>query len=100
MRKRLPHKNYVRWTTFATQFLLRTTCDAFNNANDKIINIVYDGKVITNDLTGKIVCDVPTNGNVFLAPTMWDVYTNRNVSRGLTVWDVLTTGNDFACIFF
>ena len=50
------------------------------------------------DLTGKIVCDVPANGNLFLGATLWDVYTNRNVSRGLTVWDVLTTGNDFAYI--
>ena len=58
-------------------------CDAFNNANDKIINIVCNGNAITNYLAGKIVCDVPVNGNVFL---------------GLTVWDVLTTGNDFACI--
>ena len=37
-------------------------CDAFNNANDKIINIVCNGNAITNDLTGKIVCDVPVNG--------------------------------------
>ena len=41
-------------------------CDAFNNANDKIVNIVCNGNAITNDLTGKIVCDVPVNGNVFL----------------------------------
>ena len=40
-------------------------CDAFNNANDKIINIVCDGKAVTNNLTGKIVCDVPTKGNDF-----------------------------------
>ena len=57
-----------------------------------------DGKAITNDLTGKIVSDVPTNGYVFLASTMWDVCKNGNVSRGLTVWDELTTGNDFFCI--
>ena len=81
-----------------TQFLLRTMCDAFNNANGKFFNIVCDGNAITNDLTGKIVCDGPTNGNIFLAATVWDVYTNGNVSRGLTVWDVLMTGNNFACI--
>ena len=73
-------------------------CDAFNNANDKIANILCDGDAITNDLTAKIVCDVPMNGNVFLAANVWNVYTNGNVSGGLTVWDVLTTGNDFACI--
>ena len=73
-------------------------CDALNNANDKIINIVCDGRAITNDLTGKIVGDVPTNGKVFLATTAWDVYTNGNLLRGLTVWDELMTGNDFACI--
>ena len=44
--------------------------DAFNNANDKIVNIVCDGNAITNDLMGKIVCDVPANGNVFLGATM------------------------------
>ena len=54
-------------------------CDAFNNANDKIINIVCNGKAITNDLMGKIVSGVPTNGNIFLAATMWDVYTNGKV---------------------
>ena len=64
MRKRLPHKNCVRWRAFATQFLLRTVRDAFNNAK-------Y--------LTGKIVCDVPVNGNVFLGVTVWDVHTNGNV---------------------
>ena len=58
-------------------------CDAFNNANDKIINIMCNGDAITNDLTGKIVCDVPVNGNVFL---------------GATVWDLLATGNNIACI--
>ena len=87
-----------------------------------------NGNAITNDLTGKIVCDVPVNGNVFLGATVWDVHTNGNVfpgltvwdvhkngnvflgltvwnvhtnkviCLGLTVWDVLTTGNDFACI--
>ena len=31
-------------------------CDTFNNAND---------------LTEKIVCDVPVNGNVFLGATVW-----------------------------
>ena len=54
-------------------------CDAFNNANDKIVNIMCNGKAITKDLTEKIVCDVPANGNVFLGATMWDVYTNENV---------------------
>ena len=54
-------------------------CDAFNNANDKIINIVCNGNAITKDLTGKIVCDVPANGNVFLGVTVWDVHTNGDV---------------------
>ena len=49
-------------------------CDAFNSANDKIVNIVCNGNAITNDLMEKIVCDVPANGNVFLGVTMWDVY--------------------------
>ena len=57
-----------------------------------------NGNAITNDLMGKIVCDVPANGNVFLEATVWDVYTKGNVQRGLTVWDVLMTGNDFSCI--
>ena len=69
-------------------------CGAFNNTNDNFFNIVCDGNAITKE----IVCDVPTNENVFLAATVWDVYTNGNVSRGLAVWDVPTTGNDFACI--
>ena len=51
-------------------------CDAYNSANDKIINIVCNGNAITNDLTRKIVCDVPANGNVFLGATVWVVYTN------------------------
>ena len=71
LRKRLPHKNCVWWTAFATQFLLRTMCDELNNANDKIVNIVCHGNAITNDLTWKIVCDVPMNGNVFLGATVW-----------------------------
>ena len=54
-------------------------CDAFNNANDKIVNIMYDVNAITNNLTGKIVCDVPANENVFLGVTMWGVYTNENI---------------------
>ena len=54
-------------------------CDAFNNTNDKIVNIMRNGNAITNDLTGKIVCDVPANENVFLGVTMWDVYTSGNV---------------------
>ena len=73
-------------------------CDAFNNANDKKFNTVCNGNAITNNLTGKIVCDVPRNGNIFPTATVWDVYTNGNVSWGLTVWDVLMTENDFACI--
>ena len=44
-------------------------CDAFSNTNDKIVNIMCNGNAITNDLTGKIVCDVPMNGNVFLGAT-------------------------------
>ena len=43
---------------------------------------------LTNDLMGKIVCDVPANGNIFLGVTVWDVYTNRNIFFGLTMWDV------------
>ena len=54
-------------------------CDAFNNANDKIVNIVCNGNTITNDLTGKIVRDVPMNRNVFLEATVWDVHINGNV---------------------
>ena len=53
-------------------------CDAFNNANDKIVNIVCDGNAITNS-RGGIVCDEPANGNVFLGATVWDVYTNGNI---------------------
>ena len=53
--------------------------DAFNNANDKIINTVCNGNAIRNNLTGKIVCDVRVNGIVFLGGTMWDVHTNGNV---------------------
>ena len=60
-------------------FFLCTVYDAFNNTNDKIINIVCNGNAITNDLTGKIVCDVPVNGNVFLGATVWDVHTKRNI---------------------
>ena len=52
-----------------------------------------NANAITNDLTGKIVCDVPTNGNVFLAATVWVVYMNGNVLIGLTVWDVHNNGN-------
>ena len=54
-------------------------CGAFNNTNDKIVNIVCNGNAITNDLTGKIACDVPVNETVFLGATMWDVHTNGNV---------------------
>ena len=79
MRTSLPHKNCVLWTGYATKFLLRAVCDAFNNANDKIINIVCNGNAITNDLTRKIVCHVPVNGNIFLGATEWDVHTNGNV---------------------
>ena len=34
------------------------------------------GNAITNDLMGKIVCDVPVNRHVFLVATAWNVYTN------------------------
>ena len=54
-------------------------CDAFNNVKDKIVNTVCNGNAISNDLTGKIVCDVLANRNVFLGVTVWDVYTNGNV---------------------
>ena len=60
-------------------------CDAFNNTNDKIVNIACDGNAITNDSTGKIVCDVPAKRKRFLEVTVWDVYTNGNVLLGLTV---------------
>ena len=53
-------------------FFLRTVCDAFNNTNDKII--MCNGNAITNDLTGKTVCDVPVNGNVFVGAIVWDVH--------------------------
>ena len=72
------HKNGVMDSlchTISSTFV----CDAFNNTNDKIVNIVCDGKAITNDLRGEIVCDVHANGNVFLGATVWDVYTNANV---------------------
>ena len=48
-------------------------CDAFNNTNNKIVNIMCNGNAITNDLRGKIVCDVLANRNIFLGATMWDV---------------------------
>ena len=54
-------------------------CDEFNNAKDKIVNTVCNGNTITNDLAGKIVCDVLANRNVFFEATVWDVYTNGNV---------------------
>ena len=54
-------------------------CDEFNNANDKIVNTVCNGNAITNDLTGKIVCGVLANRNVFLGVTVWDVHINENV---------------------
>lgn len=79
--------------TLCPQFLLCTVCDAFNNANDKIVNLVCNGNPITNNLMGKIVCDVPAN--IFLGVIVWDVYTNENVLLGLTVWDVHTNGNIF-----
>jgi hypothetical protein len=72
--------------------------DAFNNANNKIINIICNGNAITDDVMGKILCDVRTNGNVCLGFTMWDIHTNRNVCLGFTVWDVHMNGNNWACI--
>ena len=54
-------------------------CDAFNNANSKIVNIVCNDNTITDDLMGKIVYDVPLNENVFLGATVWDVHTNGKV---------------------
>ena len=48
-------------------------------ANDKIVNIVCNGNAITNDLTGKIVCDVPVKGIFFLGAIVWDVHTNENI---------------------
>ena len=47
-------------------------CDAFNNTNDKIVNTVCNGNAITNNLTGKIVCDVLANRNIFDGSTVWD----------------------------
>ena len=54
-------------------------CDAFNNAYNKIVNTLCNGNTVTNDLTGKIMCDVPVNINIFLGATVWDVYTNGNI---------------------
>ena len=54
-------------------------CDAFYNANNKIVNVVCNGNAITYDLMGKIRCGVPVNGNIFLGATVWDVHTNGNV---------------------
>ena len=68
-------------------------CDAFNNANDKIVNIVCNGNASINNLTGKIVYDVPMHGNVFLGATVWDVHTNENIFLGATVWDIHMNGN-------
>ena len=56
-----------------------TVRDAFNNANDKIVDTMCNGNAITNDLMGKIVCDVPANENIFLGATVWDVYMNGNI---------------------
>jgi hypothetical protein len=67
---------------------------AFNNANDKFINIVCNGNAITDDVMGKIMWDVRTNGNVFVGFTVCDAHTNGNVCLGFTVWDVHTNGND------
>ena len=67
------------WIAYATQFLLGTVHDEFNNANDKIVNTVCNRNAIIKNLTGKIVCDVPVNGNIFLGATVWDVHTNGNV---------------------
>ena len=55
-------------------------CDAFNNANDNYFNIVCYGKAITNDLTGKIVCDVPMNGNIFLGATVGSTYERKSLA--------------------
>ena len=55
-------------------------CDVVNNVNGKIINIMCNGNAITNDLTRKIVCDVPMSGNVFLGATVWDIHTNETFS--------------------
>ena len=48
-------------------------CDVVNNVNGKIINIMCNGNAITNDLTGKIVCGLPVNRNVFLGATVWEI---------------------------
>ena len=106
---RHPLENYLRWPPCANDYHIKSVCDgqplphsffyapydALNNANDKIVNIVWNGNTITNDLMEKIVCDVPANGNVFLGVTVWDVYTNGNILLGLTVWDVHTNGKVF-----
>ena len=70
------------WTAFATEFLLRTVCDAFNNANGKIVNIMCNGNAVPNDLTGKIVCDVPFNGNVFLLERLCGMYIQTETFSG------------------
>ena len=41
--------------------------------------LICNGNAITNDLTGKIVCDVLANRNIFLGATVWDVYMNGNI---------------------
>ena len=52
--------------------------DAFENTNTKIINIVCDGNAITDDVIREIVCDVHTNGNVYLGFAVWDA---ENISN-------------------
>ena len=54
-------------------------CDAFYNANDKIVNTVCNGNAIINDLTEIILCDIPANRNVFRGATVWGIYTNGNI---------------------
>ena len=72
--------------------------DAFNNINDKIITIVYNGSAITDDVMRKTVCFVYMKRNICLGFIVWDVYTNGNVYLGFTMWDVHTNGNDWASI--
>ena len=52
--------------------------DAFENANAKIINIIYDGNAITDYVIREIVCNVHTNGNVYLGFAVWD---GENISN-------------------
>jgi hypothetical protein len=99
-------------------------CDAFENTNAKIINIVCDGNAITDDMIREIVCDgqpmpysyfydnvrdafenayariinIVCDGNAITDDVIWeivcDVHTNGNVYLGFAVWDAENIPND------